>query len=32
VTQAVVPFELDVPFVRTSYAGGGPLVTIYGVV
>ena len=32
VTQALVPFELDVPFVRTSYAGGGPLVTIYGVV
>lgn len=30
--SAVVPFELDVPFVRTSYAGGGPLVTIYGVV
>jgi hypothetical protein len=32
VAQAVVPFDLDVPFVRTSYAGGGPLVTIYGVV
>jgi hypothetical protein len=27
-----VPFQLDVPFVRTSYAGGGPLVTIYGIV
>jgi hypothetical protein len=32
VTQVLVPFDLDVPFVRTSYAGGGPLVTIYGVV
>jgi hypothetical protein len=32
VTQALVPFDLDVPFVRTSYAGGGPLVTIYGIV
>jgi hypothetical protein len=32
VTQALVPLELDVPFVRTSYAGGGPLVTIYGIV
>lgn len=32
VTQAIVSFELDVPFVRTSYAGGGPLVTIYGIV
>ena len=32
VTQALVPFELDVPFVRSSYAGGGPLVTIYGIV
>jgi hypothetical protein len=32
VTQAIVPFELDIPYVRTSYAGGGPLVTIYGVV
>jgi hypothetical protein len=30
--STVVPFYLDVPFVRTSYAGGGPLVTIYGVV
>jgi hypothetical protein len=30
--STVVPFQLDVPFVRTSYAGGGPLVTIYGVV
>lgn len=32
VTQALIPFELDVPYVRSSYAGGGPLVTIYGVV
>lgn len=32
VTQALIPFELDVPFVRSSYAGGGPLVTIYGIV
>lgn len=32
VTQALVSFELDVPFVRSSHAGGGPLVTIYGVV
>jgi len=32
VTSTVVPFELDVPYVRSSYAGGGPLVTIYGVV
>ncbi len=32
VTQALVPFDLDVPFIRSSYAGGGPLVTIYGVV
>lgn len=31
-TTTVVPFLLDVPYVRTSYAGGGPLVTIYGVV
>ena len=30
--STIVPFGLDVPFVRTAYAGGGPLVTIYGVV
>ena len=31
-TTTLVQFEFDVPFVRSSYAGGGPLVTIYGVV
>lgn len=32
VTTTLVQVIFDVPFVRTSYAGGGPLVTIYGVV
>ena len=32
VTQALVQVIFDVPYVRSSYAGGGPLVTIYGVV
>ena len=30
--STIIPFGLDVPFVRSSYAGGGPLVTIYGIV
>lgn len=32
VTTTIVLVVFDVPYVRTSYAGGGPLVTIYGVV
>lgn len=31
-TTTLILFELDVPFVRTSHAGGGPLITIYGIV
>lgn len=31
-TTTIIERIFDVPFVRTSYAGGGPLVTIYGVV
>ena len=31
-TTTIIEKIFDVPFVRTSYAGGGPLVTIYGVV
>lgn len=31
-TTTIVEKIFDVPFVRSSYAGGGPLVTIYGVV
>ena len=32
VTTTLVQVIFDVPYVRSSYAGGGPLVTIYGVV
>ena len=31
-TTTIIERIFDVPYVRTSYAGGGPLVTIYGVV
>jgi len=31
-TTTIIENIFDVPFVRSSYAGGGPLVTIYGVV
>lgn len=31
-TTTIIEKIFDVPFVRTSYAGAGPLVTIYGVV
>lgn len=31
-TTTLIENIFDVPYVRSSYAGGGPLVTIYGVV
>lgn len=30
-TATIVRLEFEIPYVRASYAGGGPLVTIYGV-
>ena len=32
VTATVVAFQVEYPFLRASYAGGGPLVTVIGVV
>lgn len=30
-TTTIVRLEFEIPYVRASYAGSGPLVTIYGV-
>lgn len=31
-TATVIPFQVEYPFVRASYAGSGPLITVIGVV
>lgn len=32
VTTAVITFQAEYPFIRASYAGAGPLITVIGVV
>lgn len=32
VTATVIPFQIELPYVRAISPGGGPVVTIYGVI